>query len=152
MFKASCCALPEIPVRAEKPMQKTKKNNKVAVQRRFNRDYILIYNSSILILCYSSQYPLTADITSRANHPPLEGHGFLAMGDITGPILHLKNFTSTMLHPGGWKEAAAHQSHFSLPSWPIFSPFSPFLCFISPLSLDCRAMPAPCHSGFFLGR
>lgn len=139
-------------MRAEKPLQKTKKNNKEA-QPRFNRaEIICLY--IFLVLCFTIS---AADITSRANHPPLEGHGILAMGGITGPILHLKNFASTMLCPGQWKKATAHSQSpklFSLPSWPLFPPFFPFLCLVSPFSLpttDCSAVPPSSHSQVVLG-
>lgn len=148
VFKASCCVLPEIPVRAEKPLHKTKENNKEA-QTRFNRAEMISL--------------LTADTTSRANHPLLEGRGLLAMGSITGPVLYLKDFACIMLHPGQWKKAAAHTQ---LPevlylrfTWYVtrgsfltcfFSPLSSFVSGQSLFTLRHR-LPAPSHSQVFGG-
>lgn len=81
VFKASCCVLPEIPVRAEKPLHKTKENNKEA-QPRFNRAEMISL--------------LTADITSRENHPLLEGRGLLVASldqSCTSRTLHASCFT-----------------------------------------------------------
>lgn len=125
VFKASCCALPEILVRTEKPLDKTKKNNKVA-QPRFNRAETI--------------FLLTEDITGRVNHPPLGGHGFLAMGSITGPILHLKNFACTMLHPGQWKKAAACSRLLKLVYSFLTHFFSPLSSFVS-----CQPLFTPCY-------
>lgn len=138
VFKASCCVLREIPVRAEKPLHKTKKKNKVA-QSIFNRGEIFL---------------LTADLISRANHPPLEGHGFLAMGGITGLILHLKNFACTMLHPRQWKKAEApsdDQSSSFLSH--LFSPLSFFVSYQSLFTLHYRLQgcASPFHSWAFWG-
>lgn len=57
MFEASGCIPPAIPVKAQKPSDKTKTKNKEA-QLRFNRAEII--------------FLLSSDITSRMNHPTLE--------------------------------------------------------------------------------
>lgn len=59
MFEASGCAPPVIPVKAQKPSDKTKTENKEA-QLGFNRAETIFLPSS--------------DITSRVNCSPLEGH------------------------------------------------------------------------------